>query len=248
LPVEVGWKRACEFPKSGALSLKIYLLSLDDERCVFYSEGPEIIADAAVVAVVPRTGLRGWVERKYKSLQMVLTESEKGVGLRVRRIWEWLQLRTYVDEPLLRSLRGVRGLELNHPPSLTEDETHRIWKEYLKSRQGRHAFWFVINTLVSPLTLLLAPLPGPNLIGYWFVYRAVCHWLARLGARQARKNEGVETTFQRTEALDGSFGGADEERIACLSSTLSLQGLGAFIERATQKGAKARRKTLLTVS
>lgn len=238
----------CEFLNLGALSLKVYLLSLDDERCVFYSEGPEILDAATVVEVAPRAGLRGWIERKYKSLQLVLTESEKGVGLRMRRIWEWLQLRTYVDEPLLRSLRGVRDVELNHPPSLTEDETRQLWKDYLKSRQGRHAFWFVINALVSPLTLLLAPLPGPNLIGYWFVYRAVCHWLARLGARQARKNEQVETTFQPTDALNGSFGAADEERIASLSSTLSLQGLGAFIERAASKRARSRRKTALTVS
>jgi hypothetical protein len=231
------------------LSLKVYLLSLDDERCVFYSEGPEIVAeDTVVAAVAPRTGLRGWVERKYRSLQLVLTESEKGVGLRVRRIWEWLQLRTYVDEPLLRSLRGVRNVELNHPTSLTGDETSRLWKEYLKSRQGRHAFWFVMNALVSPLTLLLAPLPGPNVIGYWFVYRAVCHWLARLGARQARQQEQVETKFQGTDALDGSFGAADEERIASLSSTLSLQGLGAFMERATRKRAHSRRKTPLTAS
>lgn len=228
--------------------MKVYLFSLDDERCVFYSEGPEILDAATVVATAPRTGLRGWVERKYRSLQLVLTESEKGVGLRVRRIWEWLQKRTYPDEPLLRSLRGVRDVELNHPPSFTEDETCKLWKEYLKSRQGRHAFWFVINALVSPVTVLLAPLPGPNVIGYWFIYRAVCHWLARLGARQARKNEQVETKFQPAEALDGSFGVADEERIASLSSTLSLQGLGAFIERATRKRARARRKTPLAAS
>ena len=229
--------------------MKVYLLSLDDERCVFYSEGPEIVAeDTIVAAVAPRAGLRGWVERKYRSLQLVLTESEKGVGLRVRRIWEWLQKRTYPDEPLLRSLRGVRGVELNHPSSLTEDETCRLWNEYLKSRQGRHAFWFVLNALISPVTLLLAPLPGPNVIGYWFIYRSVCHWLARLGARQARQQEQVETKFQRTEALDGSIGAADGERIANLSSTLSLQGLEAFLERATRKRARSRRKTPLAAS
>jgi hypothetical protein len=225
--------------------VKIYLLNLDSGRCVFYSEGAEAVAE--VEASAPRTGVRGWAERKYKSLQAILTESEQGVGLRVRRIWEWLQKRIPPDEPVLRSLRGVSAIELHHPLTLTTEETRSLWKNYLKNRQGRHTFWFIANALVSPLTLLLAPLPGPNIIGYWFVYRAVCHLLARLGARNAR-SEQVETEFISTDALDGSFGAADDERIASLSSSFGLNGLDAFIKRIAAKKAGARRKTPLAVS
>ena len=225
--------------------MKIYLLSLDDERCVFYSEGPETVAEIETVA--PRQGIRGWAERRYKSLQAVLTESEKGVGLRVRRIWEWLQKRIPPDEPMLRALRGVRAVEIHHPLTFTEEETRALWNDYLKSRQGRHMFWFVINAFFSPLTLLLAPLPGPNVIGYWFIYRAVCHMFARLGARNAR-SEQVSTKFVSTDALDGSFGATDNERIASLSSNFGLSGLDEFVKRMAAKKARARRKTPLTVS
>lgn len=224
--------------------MKIFLLNLGDERCVFYSEGPEAVAEIESAAV-PRRGIRGWAERRYKSLQAVLTESEKGVGLRVRRIWEWLQKRIPPDEPMLRALRGVRAVVLHHPLTFTEEETLSLWTVYLKSRQGRHMFWFVINALVSPLTLLLAPLPGPNVIGYWFVYRSVCHLLARLGARNAR-SEQVSAEFLSTNALDGSFGVADNERIASLSSSFGLNGLDDFVKRAAAKKASARRKTPLT--
>jgi hypothetical protein len=225
--------------------VKVYLLNLDGERCAFYSEGPEIIEE--VEAPAPRRGLRGWAERRYKSLQAVLTESEKGVGLRVRRIWEWLQKRISPDEPMLRSLRGVPAVVLHHPLTFTEEETRSLWTVYLKGRQGRHTFWFVINALVSPLTLLLAPLPGPNVIGYWFVYRSVCHLLARLGARNAR-GEQVSTEFLPTDALDGSFGVADNERIAKLSSSFGLSGLDDFIQRMVSKKTRARRKTPVPVS
>lgn len=225
--------------------MKIYLLSLDEERCVFYSEGPETIAELETPA--PRRGMRGWAERRYKSLQALLTESEKGVGLRVRRIWEWLQKRISPDEPMLRSLRGVPSIVMHHPLTFTEEETRSLWTVYLKGRQGRHTFWFVINALISPLTLLLAPLPGPNVIGYWFVYRSVCHLLARLGARNAR-SEQVATEFLSTNALDGSLGVADDERIASLSSSFGLNGLDEFVKRIAEKKARARRKTLLTVS
>jgi hypothetical protein len=226
--------------------LNIFLLNLGDERCVFYSEGPEVVAELDEV-VAPRRGLRGWAERRYQSLQAVLTESEKGVGLRVRRIWEWLQKRIPPDEPMLRALRGVRSVVLHHPQTFTEEETLSLWTVYLKRRQGRHMFWFIINALVSPLTLLLAPLPGPNVIGYWFVYRAVCHLLARLGARNAR-SEQVSTELLSTDALDGSFGVADNERIASLSSSFGLNGLDEFVKRVAAKKASARRKAPLAVS
>ena len=226
--------------------MKIYLLNLDDERCVFYSEGPETVAESESV-VAPREGLRGWAERRYKSLQSVLTESEKGVGLRVRRIWEWLQKRIPPDEPMLRSLRGVRAIVLHHPLGFTEEETRTLWTSYLKSRQGRHMFWFVINAAVSPLTLLLAPLPGPNVIGYWFVYRATCHLLARLGARNAR-SENVTSELLSTNALDGSVAATAKERIASLSSSFGLNGLEDFVVRTMAKNGGSRRKTPLTAS
>jgi hypothetical protein len=220
--------------------VKVYLLRLDEARCVFYSEGPETVAESETT--VPRKGMRGWAERQYKSLQSVLNESEKGVGLRVRRTWEWLQKRIPPDEPLLRSLRVARAIKLHHPVSCTEEEARALWKEYLKSRQGRHMFWFVVNALVSPSTVLLAPLPGPNIIGYWFVYRAVCHWLARLGARGARQDQ-ITTEFVPKNALDGPVAAGDDERIASLSSSFSLPGLDAFIKRIAARNVRARRKT-----
>lgn len=227
--------------------MKVYLLSLDGGRCVFYSEGPEVTAESETVSAVPRRGLRGWVERKFKSLQAVLTESEKGVGLRVRRIWEWLQKRTAPDEPLLRSLRGTRAVILHYPPAYTEEEAHDLWRDYLKSRQGRHAFWAIINVVIAPLTLVLTPLPGPNVIGYWVVYRSVCHWLARLGARNARRGP-VTIEFHSTGALDGAFGENDHERIASLTTSFGLHGLEAFVKRVAAEQARARRKTPLAVS
>ena len=216
--------------------MKVYLLPLEDDEALFYSEGPEVVAAEEVEVAAPRGGVRGWAEQKYKSLQSVLNESERGVGLRVRRTWEWLQKRTAPDEPLLRSLRGAKAIELIHPAFLDKDAASERWNDYLASRGRRHLFWLIINAVVSPLTLLLAPLPGPNLIGYWFVYRAICHLLARLGSRRARSGE-VATDFVASSELDETFAAAADERIARVEASLGLQGLGAYLERATAKRA-----------
>jgi hypothetical protein len=212
--------------------VKVYLLLLGDEECLFYSEGPELTS--VDEASAPSEGVRGWAEQKYKSLQTVLTESESGVGLRVRRAWEWLQRRTAPDEPLLRSLRGAKAIELVHPASLSEDEVCEQWKCYLKSRKRRHTFWLVVNALFSPLTLLLAPVPGPNVIGYWFVYRAVCHLLARLGIRRTLGGE-ITTKLVASSELDGTFAEANDEQIANVEASFGLKALGAYLERTAGK-------------
>lgn len=212
--------------------MKVYLLPVESEECLFYSEGPELTDEVEVAA--PREGVRGWAERKYKSLQAVLNESESGVGLRVRRAWEWLQKRTSPDEPLLRSLRSAASIELVHPSSLNEEAARERWECYLSSRSRRHTFWLVVNATFSPVTVLLAPVPGPNVIGYWFVYRAVCHLLARLGIRRARRDE-IPVEFISSGELDGTFAVGDDERIASVEAGFGLKGLGAYLERVNAK-------------
>jgi hypothetical protein len=207
--------------------MKIYLLRLDDERCIFYSEEPE--TTYVVEDRVQQRGLRDFVERKYHKVQAMLKESESGVGLRVRRIWEWLQERTSPDEAALRRLRQTPEITVFYPLSLTKEAARELWINYLSNRQRRHLLWLVINALVVPVTLLLTPLPGPNLIGYWFIYRAVCHTLACIGVRRA-KNEEHLTQFRASSALD-SFDGADEEETARLAETLELKHLVPFVHR-----------------
>lgn len=213
--------------------MKVYLLPLEDEECLFYSEGTEA-TDESEVTAPERGGVRGWAERKYKSLQAVLNESESGIGLRMRRAWEWLQRRTAPDEPLLRSLRSARRIELVHPSSLNEEEARERWECYLSSRSRRHTFWLVVNAAFSPVTVLLAPVPGPNVIGYWFVYRAVCHLLARLGVRNAR-SEAVTTELRASGVLDARFDAVDDERVARVEASFGLKGLGAYLERVNAK-------------
>ena len=58
------------------------------------------------------------------------------------------------------------------------------------------------NVLIAPAALaLLWPLPGPNLIGYWFAYRAVHHWLILRGIRSVRKGR-IVTHYHADTTLD----------------------------------------------
>jgi hypothetical protein len=184
--------------------VKVYLEQTTDGRPLFRLHGSET-EDKSFVTT--QGGLRGWLTRKLHALHDGFRDSENTLAQTTRQVWDWLQRRIHPDEPLLIRLRSVQAIEVYHPASLSAQEARASWSEFLTRRQRRHWPWLILNTLIAPLTVLLAPLPGPNLIGYWFAYRAVRDLLAILGARRALSGQ-VETTFH-----------VDEENMAMLGST-----------------------------
>jgi hypothetical protein len=226
--------------------VKVYLLRFDDERTIFYSEKPETPSEDESAQAPAREGVRGWAERKYQSLQTAIGGAESGVGLRMKRAWEWLQRRANPDEAMLRSLRNVEIIHLYYPSRLDAGEARALWTSYLKGRSRHHYLWLVLNALVTPLTVLLAPIPGPNIIGYWFLYRAICHLLAVLGVRRAL-GEGVETEFLSSGVLDELLLAGNEGRLSSVAERLDLKSLEAFMKRAARARGE-RRKSALAVS
>jgi membrane protein implicated in regulation of membrane protease activity len=73
-------------------------------------------------------------------------------------------------------------------------------------------------------------LPGPNVVGYWFVYRAFCHLLVLLGIRKAR-DEFERTTVHQEEMLGELLNGRNQAKISALSVKYGLIDLSGFISR-----------------
>jgi Mitochondrial K+-H+ exchange-related len=214
--------------QSRSADLKVFLLHLDQEHSIFYSEGPETLAEA--VAEHPSEGIRGWAEKKYNDIQRTLTESEQGIGLKMRRAWEWLQKRTDSDELLLRALRGAAKIRLHHSTETLPETAIETWNEYLARRNRKHITWLTVNAITVPFTLLLAPIPGPNIIGYWFLYRAFCHVFAIMGLRRARDGELKVECFD-SECLDGYWSNPDEKQVGRLASRYGLTQFHEFVRR-----------------
>lgn len=195
--------------------MKVYLHSENERpRVSFRAEDLE----HAQGEHVHHEGLRGWFERKAAHYKTAWRTSESAVVQRLRVAWDWLHRRTYPDEPLLAHLRSVPSVEVAHAPALERDDAVKLWETYLASRQRRHGAWFAVNLLISPLTVLLAPLPGPNLIGYWFAYRAFHHGLILAGLRKAKTGR-VPATFH--EADQSAFHGPEGEPDAPYGSAVS---------------------------
>jgi len=152
-----------------------------------------------------RRGALGWTFRKFDELKEKWAHSHGRLSESTRRLWDWLNRETPVDEPFLARLRKVHRVEVHHPATITPDEARALWGCYLSAKQRRHFPRFAVNALISPLTVVLAPLPGPNLIGYWFAYRSLHHLLILYGLRRARSRR-VTVTFHPTPDDDEEAG------------------------------------------
>lgn len=129
--------------------------------------------------------VRGRFERWTRNGQATLLRSGRQLGPTARRVRDWLERQVEPDEPLLFGLRRADRLVVEYPNGLEAEEVVAAWRSYLRRRRYRHLVRFGLNLLASPLTLLLAPIPGPNVIGYWFVYRAGAHALILVGLQRA---------------------------------------------------------------
>ena len=212
--------------------MKIFLLRLDQRRHVFYSEGPETIdgEDCEEETTEEKRGVRGWLVKKLRSCKETISGSGGETGGFIWRLWRWLQRFVGADEPLLRGLRKAKAIYLHHPEAMSPERARSAWLEYLAGRRRHHLIWLGVNLLICPLSIVLAPIPGPNFLGYWFVYRAACHALALIGVQRVRDRR-VETSLIPTGVLDAPVGRADAKQIADLASHCGLSGLDVFLVR-----------------
>jgi hypothetical protein len=182
--------------------LKVLMLDVgtdaDAGRKVFYAEPAE---DSPSDPDASPRDFRTRLKAKLHSLRHACQTSEGRTARVTRSVWHWLHARTHPDETLLSRLRTTQAVELHHPAALDADEVAAAWSLYLAQGRRRHWPWFVASLILAPATALLAVLPGPNLIGYWFAYRAVHHALILHGLGRARRGH-VATVLRPTERLD----------------------------------------------
>jgi hypothetical protein len=177
------------------------LLLVNDEEFFFYSDDSEA-DESREDDPAHRSGIRGWLRESWYRFQKVFYKADAGAARWARRCWDWLHSMTRPDESMLVRLRSTRRVDLDYPATRTEADVARIWHDYLARRWRAHGVCFSYNTIIAPAALaLLWPLPGPNLIGYWFAYRAVHHWLILRGIRSVRKGR-IATHYHPDATLD----------------------------------------------
>jgi len=137
---------------------------------------------------------------------------------------------------LLWHLRKQTALELVHPADLDGDRA----LEETRRRLGRDAEHhlrklFTSSLLAVFLGVFLFFVPGPNVLGYYFLFLAVGHLLAWRGARHGLANIQWRTRASETlRELRGTLDLNPDERaghVRDVAARLGLDYLAPFVER-----------------
>ena len=192
---------------------------------------------------------RGWVaglQAKFKTMlaaverERLRTSEERA---RLRRSWagrlkarlmRWIAEKV-AEQRLLWHLRGRDEARLIYPSDLAEADATRILKNSFQRDRDAHLRWLVFDSLLLVASGLLAIIPGPNMLAYYFAFRVVGHYLAWHGARHGL--DRVRWAAHPSEALASlrralTLPRAERrEHVARVQEELQLSHLVRFLER-----------------
>ena len=183
--------------------------------------------------------LRAAEERRNED-QEPTTTSQSWTGRMQDRMMSWIAKRI-AEQRLLWNLRKQEQVVAVHPSDMTFDAVLPHIQQALQRDFERHRFWLVVDTIGLVVSGLLAIVPGPNLLAYFFLFRVGGHWLSMRGATQGRRR--IQWEGRPCELLNGlraalHMGRRERQsRVQQIASTLHLRHLATFFERVSGNDA-----------
>jgi hypothetical protein len=231
--------------------MDVFLIPLGADRYELYCEpraiAPELEPDAQV------TGLMGRLKRYFRDVLAAAEQArthratqpdsvaKAGFTARIKtRGLAWIADKI-AEQRLLWALRQEQSATLVYPADLSQGEADDIARRILQRDADRHRWWLVVDTLLLLLAALLILLPGPNIIGYYFAFRVVGHYLSWRGARHAL--DALEWRMTASEPLAdvrAAINMAPVQRTHLLhevAARLRLDDLPTFVERVAFRSA-----------
>jgi len=176
--------------------------------------------------------LRAAEERQRAGAHAV--QAEGWLGRIQERIIGWVAERI-AEQRLLWNLRRQTAVQALHPPEMAFEQVTTLIRRMMQRDYERHRRWLVFDGLGLVGSAILMPVPGPNIIAYYFAFRVVGHWLSIRGAVQGRDH--IRWTGRPCPPLS-ELRDADmleptvrDARIHDVADRLRLQHLHTFFDR-----------------
>ena len=222
--------------------MDVFLVPVGPERYEPYCEVPdEPVGDVDEPAP-------GFFRRMVHRFQEMIADAERerrhGTPPGVSRNWigrvrartlRWVA-EAMAEQKLLWHLRKQSSACLHYPDDLGEPAATAIMTSHLTHDLKKHRRWLAIDsTLMVVFGVVLFAVPGPNIIGYYFAFRVVGHFLSYRGARQGLETvswtyepSGPLTELRRLLTIAPDV---REPRVHAVQETLRLEHLVSFFER-----------------
>lgn len=151
-----------------------------------------------------------------------------------RRMLAWMAERV-AEQRLLWRLRGKARIVACHPDDVPFEEVLPIAHRLLRSDYDRHRRWLVVDVVALVVSGVLALVPGPNVLAYFFAFRVVGHWLSMRGAQQALRVAAWTgrpcPELTRLRGVVDATPAARAARLDEVAARLGLERLPRFVER-----------------
>ncbi len=223
--------------------MQVFLIPIGADRYELYYEHPEETAGGSTDQ--QPTGMRA-------KLQAMLAEADHrrrhpggpapdGWVARAKHwVLAWMSERI-AEQRLLWHLRRQTAATLLFPADIADADANRILRASLQRDADRHLRSLVLHGIGLVFSAVLFPLPGPNVVGYYFLFMVVSNVLSLRGARQGLRRTAWASVpseplaeLRQMVALDPP---ARESRVLDIAARLQLQHLATFFERVVVPGA-----------
>jgi hypothetical protein len=220
--------------------MDVYLVPTGREHYELYCESAS--ADEPVAHEGAQTGWRARLTRTFHDVLAVVEREHDApapttggwMSRRRVRAMRWLAEKV-AEQRLLWRLRSESHVTAFYPEGLDPARAMETIRGSLASDADRHRRWLVIDTLGMLCSLVLVPLPGPNVPGYYFTFRVVGHFLAMRGAQHGLS---VVTWDLRAQPLLAELVRLPllpredrHRRLHAIADELGLGRLARFVER-----------------
>lgn len=227
--------------------MEVFLIPLGGDRYELYCEAP--VEEPESDAEPPKGGLIARIKHQFATV-LAHAEQQRNrraslppeeheepagfVGKLKARSLAFIADRI-AEQRLLWHLRHQTEALLHHPTDMAPADCLKISRTSLQRDGDRHRNWLAIDSVLLILSGALVLVPGPNVIGYYFAFRVVGHYLSWRGARQgldvvAWKTEPSEPLAELRQAIDLNPP-QRERKLSDVASRLRLDHLAAFVER-----------------
>src|SRR5919109_3922870 len=224
--------------------MDVYLVPVGANRHELYCEVPDEADDQDERA--DQNAKPGFFRRLRLRFREMLAEAERerrparasavegGWLARVKaRTMRWVA-ESIAEQRLLWHLRRQTEACLFFPDDMDEGQAVAAMRTQLGRDFEKHRFWLAIDSLLFIGSGLLALVPGPNILAYYFAFRLVGHYLSLRGARNGLG--GVKWRSEKSDALAelrraiNLAPDARDRRVHEVATRLRLEHLPSFFE------------------
>jgi hypothetical protein len=222
--------------------MDVFLVPVAADRYELYCE--EQGGDSAPSADAPK----GFVNRAAYRFREQIAEAEREAHRAAtaadvpatfparlkRRSLRWLA-ESIAEQRLLWRLRRMSDAHLSYPDDVTELQARGLLQRSLRRDWERHRFWLAVDGVFGVVSLAFVVLPGPNVIGYYFLFRIAGHYLSMRGARHGLSETAwtlqPSPPLTRLRSVVGHPASDRAEVVVGVASSLQLEHLATFFER-----------------